>query len=45
MFEKLPGLKLMVTTGMRNAAIDIAAAKDHNVTVCGRNRPGIRPPN
>ena len=31
MFEKLPGLKLLVTTGMRNAAIDMPAAKDHKV--------------
>jgi phosphoglycerate dehydrogenase-like enzyme len=34
MFEKLPGLKLMVTTGKRNAAIDMAAAADHKVLVC-----------
>jgi len=34
MFEKLPNLKLMVTTGKRNAAIDMAAAADHNVLVC-----------
>ncbi|MBT4046454.1 MAG: D-2-hydroxyacid dehydrogenase family protein [Rhodospirillaceae bacterium] len=35
LFEKLPNLKLLVTTGMRNGAIDMAAAADHNVTVCG----------
>jgi phosphoglycerate dehydrogenase-like enzyme len=40
MFEKLPGLKLIVTTGMRNAAIDLAAAKDHKVTVCGTDSAG-----
>jgi phosphoglycerate dehydrogenase-like enzyme len=40
MFEKLPGLKLLVTTGMRNAAIDMAAAKDHKVTVCGTESAG-----
>ena len=34
MFEKLPNLKLMVTTGKRNAAIDMAAAADHKVLVC-----------
>ncbi|MFW6077722.1 MAG: D-2-hydroxyacid dehydrogenase family protein, partial [Hyphomicrobiales bacterium] len=33
--EKLPRLKLLVTTGLRNAAIDVAAAADHGVTVCG----------
>ena len=35
LFERLPNLKLMVTTGMRNAAIDMKAAADHGVTVCG----------
>ena len=35
MFEKLPNLKLMITAGMRNAAIDFDAAKDHNVVLCG----------
>jgi phosphoglycerate dehydrogenase-like enzyme len=33
--ETLPRLKLIVTTGLRNAAIDVAAAADHGVTVCG----------
>ena len=33
--ERLPNLKLLVTTGMRNAAIDLEAARDHGVTVCG----------
>lgn len=31
----LPALRLIVTTGMRNAAIDIAAAKAGGVVVCG----------
>ena len=35
LFEKLPNLKLLVTTGMRNGAIDMKAAADHGVTVCG----------
>jgi phosphoglycerate dehydrogenase-like enzyme len=34
-FERLPALKLLVTTGMRNAAIDLKAATDHGVVVCG----------
>ncbi len=34
-FERLPDLKLLVTTGMRNASVDMQAAKDHGVTVCG----------
>src|SRR5437764_5256111 len=33
--EKLPDLKLLITTGLRNASIDVAAAKDRGVTVCG----------
>ena len=35
LFEKLPDLQLLVTSGARNAAIDMAAAKDHRVIVCG----------
>jgi len=33
--EKLPDLKLLITTGMRNASIDSAAAKERGVAVCG----------
>jgi phosphoglycerate dehydrogenase-like enzyme len=33
--ERLPGLRLLVTTGMRNAAIDLAAATDLGILVCG----------
>ena len=32
---ELPRLKLLVTTGAANAAIDLAAAEEHGVTVCG----------
>lgn len=35
LFERLPKLKLLVTTGMRNAAIDLEAAARHGVQVCG----------
>ena len=35
LFEKLPKLRLLVTTGKRNASIDMAAAADHKVVVCG----------
>jgi D-3-phosphoglycerate dehydrogenase len=35
MFEKLPDLKLLTTTGMVNRGIDLDAAKAHNVMVCG----------
>lgn len=35
MFEALPKLKLLVTSGMRNNAIDFEAAKARDVVVCG----------
>jgi len=35
LLRKLPNLKLLVTTGMRNASIDLAAAESLGVTVCG----------
>ncbi|MDF2960639.1 MAG: 2-hydroxyacid dehydrogenase [Paenibacillus sp.] len=35
LFARLPRLKLLVTTGMRNASVDLAAAASHGVTVCG----------
>src|ERR1700758_473225 len=35
MFERLPKLKFLITSGMRNAAIDFEAAKAHNVVLCG----------
>src|SRR5437868_9924016 len=34
-FQALPDLRLVVTSGMRNAAIDLEAAAARNVTVCG----------
>ncbi|MEU2575981.1 D-2-hydroxyacid dehydrogenase family protein [Streptomyces anulatus] len=35
LFAKLPRLRLLVASGMRNSAIDFDAAKRHGVTVCG----------
>ncbi|MCZ6615497.1 MAG: D-2-hydroxyacid dehydrogenase family protein [Chloroflexi bacterium] len=35
LFQRLPVLRLLVTTGMRNASIDLDAATDHGVLVCG----------
>lgn len=35
LFEKLPKLKLLITSGMRNASIDLVAASEHGVAVCG----------
>jgi len=38
--EKLPDLKLLITTGMRNASIDVAAAREHGVVVSGTPATG-----
>jgi phosphoglycerate dehydrogenase-like enzyme len=35
LLARLPRLKLLITTGMRNASIDLAAAASHGVVVCG----------
>ena len=35
LFARLPRLQLLITTGMRNASIDLAAAAAHDVVVCG----------
>jgi len=35
LLERLPRLKLLITTGMRNASIDVGAAVARGVTVCG----------
>jgi phosphoglycerate dehydrogenase-like enzyme len=36
----LPRLRLLVTTGMRNASIDVTSATDLGITVCGTRSPG-----
>src|SRR5262249_36392993 len=41
--EKLPDLKLLITTGLRNASIDVAAAKERGVVVCGTPSVGNPP--
>lgn len=33
--EALPDLKLIITTGMRNASIDVKAANERGIVVCG----------
>jgi len=39
-FERLPALRLLVSTGMGSAHIDLTAAAAHGVTVCGtQSRP------
>jgi phosphoglycerate dehydrogenase-like enzyme len=35
LLARLPKLRLLVTTGMRNASIDLAAAAEHGIVVCG----------
>src|SRR3954454_4425896 len=35
LFAALPKLKLLITSGMRNAALDMEAAKDQKVVLCG----------
>lgn len=35
LLERLPNLKLLITTGGRNASFDVAAANERGVTVCG----------
>jgi phosphoglycerate dehydrogenase-like enzyme len=39
-FARLPALRLLVTTGMVNAAVDLTAAAAHGVTVSGTTMPG-----
>ena len=36
----LPALRLLVTTGTKNAAIDVAAARDRGIVVCGTTGTG-----
>jgi phosphoglycerate dehydrogenase-like enzyme len=35
LFAALPKLKLLITSGMRNAAIEMEAARDYGVALCG----------
>jgi phosphoglycerate dehydrogenase-like enzyme len=40
LLERLPALRLLVTTGMRNASIDLGAATERGVLVCGTGGVG-----
>ena len=42
--EQLPQLRLLVTTGMRNAAVDVAYLNERGVTVCGTAGTSGPPP-
>ncbi len=43
LLERLPNLRLLVTTGRRNASFDIAAATDLGIGVCGTDGAGEGP--
>ncbi|HVX42663.1 MAG TPA: D-2-hydroxyacid dehydrogenase family protein [Mycobacteriales bacterium] len=40
LIERLPELRLIVTAGMRNASVDMVAAAERGVTVCGTDSGG-----
>ena len=40
LLDQLPALKLLITTGMRNASFDLTAASRRGVTVCGTGGSG-----
>lgn len=42
--DRLPRLRLLVTTGMGNAAVDVAGAARNGVTVCGTGMTGSATP-
>lgn len=44
LLERLPGLRLLVTTAMRNASIDVQAATDLGIIVCGTSGGPSAPP-
>jgi phosphoglycerate dehydrogenase-like enzyme len=43
LFARLPGLRLLVASGMRNSVIDLVAAAEHGVTVCGTESAATPP--
>jgi phosphoglycerate dehydrogenase-like enzyme len=44
LMRSLPNLKLIVTTGKRNDAIDVATATELGITVCGTESPSTATP-
>jgi len=42
--RRLPRLRLLITTGARNASFDLTAAAAHGVTVCGTRTTGTAAP-
>lgn len=43
LIARLPRLKLLIASGMRNSVIDYAAAAEHGVTVCGTESASTPP--
>ncbi|MFB7935694.1 D-2-hydroxyacid dehydrogenase family protein [Streptomyces sp. NPDC056049] len=43
LLDRLPRLRLVVTSGLRNASIDLAACRERGITVCG-TASGSEPP-
>lgn len=43
LLDRLPRLKLLIASGMRNSVIDYAAARANGVTVCGTESAGTPP--
>ena len=43
LLARLPKLKLLITSGMRNASIDLAAAAERGVVVCGTSSGSAAP--
>src|SRR5665213_402836 len=43
LLDRLPKLKLLITTGMRNASFDMTALQAKGVTVCGTGGPANAP--
>lgn len=43
LLARLPKLKLLITSGMRNASIDLAAATQRGIVVCGTDSGSAAP--
>jgi phosphoglycerate dehydrogenase-like enzyme len=41
LLARLPNLRLLITTGRRNASVDVAAARARGITVCGTGSSGF----
>jgi phosphoglycerate dehydrogenase-like enzyme len=43
LLERLPSLRLLVSTGRKNASVDVGAARDRGITACGTDSPSSAP--